>query len=92
MKEKIINAVLDNMKDILIPKQLEELSSVLMKELMKYDIVERGSDEDVRNKENAQLLDVFISSKKIEGCSDKTIAYYRASIEKLILADRKSVV
>ena len=91
MKETIINTVLENMKDILIPKQLDELSSVLVKELTKYDIVERGSDEDVRNKENAQLLDVFISSKKIEGCSDKTIAYYRASIEKLVLAVEKNV-
>lgn len=91
MKETIINTVLENMKDILIPKQLDELSSVLVKELTKYDIVERGSDKDVRNKENAQLLDVFISSKKIEGCSDKTIAYYRASIEKLILAVEKNV-
>ena len=91
MKETIINTVLENMKDILIPKQLDELSSVLVNELTKYDIVERGSDEDVRNKENAQLLDVFISSKKIEGCSDKTIAYYRASIEKLILAVEKNV-
>ena len=91
MKETIINTVLENMKDILIPKQLDELSSVLVKELTKYDIVERGSDEDVRNKENTQLLDVFISSKKIEGCSDKTIAYYRASIEKLILAVEKNV-
>lgn len=51
MEKKIINAVLDNMKDLLIPKQLDELSSVLVKELTKYDIVERGSDEDVRNKE-----------------------------------------
>lgn len=51
MKETIINTVLENMKDILIPKQLDELSSVLVKELTKYDIVERGSDEDVRNKE-----------------------------------------
>ena len=49
------------------------------------------SDGENREKENAELLDVFISAKKIEGCSDKTIHYYKSSIEKLMAAVSKKV-
>lgn len=49
------------------------------------------SDGEIREKENAELLDVFISAKKIEGCSDKTLHYYKSSIEKLMVAVNKRV-
>ena len=91
MKEKVIVAVLDGMRDALTAEQLGVLERVLEKTLADCDVVGRGTDEERRDKENAELLDVFISSKKIEGCSEKTIHYYRSSIEKLVAAVKKNV-
>lgn len=56
-----------------------------------FDVCLKLSDGENREKENAELLDVFISAKKIEGCSDKTIHYYKSSIEKLMVAVSKKV-
>lgn len=52
--------------------------------LAKYEINKRTSNEERREKENTELLDTFLSAKKIEGCSDKTIHYYQSSIDKLL--------
>lgn len=38
-----------------------------------------------QTQENEQFLNSFISAKKIEGCSDKTLAYYRNTIERLLV-------
>lgn len=91
MKERFMRAVLDGMKDKLTEDQLGVLENVVRNALVEYEIVEQGSDEERRDRENAELLGAFISAKKVEGCSDKTILYYRSSIEKLLTAIRKNV-
>ena len=47
----------------------------------------KQKDEDDGN----QLLDSFITAKRIEGCSEKTLKYYRTTIENMIEAVGKSV-
>ena len=91
MKEKIIQAVLDGMRAVLTDNQLELLTDVTRKALSEYEITPKLAEEEQRNKENAELLGAFISSKKVEGCSDKTIHYYKSSIEKLIATVKKNV-
>lgn len=91
MKERFMRAVLDGMKDKLTEDQLGVLENVVRNALVEYEIVEQGSDEERRDRENAELLGAFISAKKVEGCSDKTIQYYKSSIEKLLTAIKKNV-
>ena len=91
MKEKIIQAVLDGMRAVLTDNQLELLTDVTRKALSECEITPKLAEEEQRNKENAELLGAFISSKKVEGCSDKTIHYYKSSIEKLIATVKKNV-
>ena len=91
MKEAIIQAVLDGMQAVLTDNQLELLTNVTRKALSECEITPNATEEEQRNKENAELLGAFISSKKVEGCSDKTIHYYKSSIEKLIIAVKKNV-
>ena len=91
MKETIIQAVLDGMRAVLTENQLELLTDVTRKALSKCEITPKLAEKEQRNKENAELLGAFISSKKVEGCSDKTIHYYRSSIEKLIATVKKNV-
>ena len=33
---------------------------------------------------NEEFLDMFLTAKHLEGCSDKTIRYYRCNIEKML--------
>ena len=35
---------------------------------------------------NAELLDMFLSAKRVEGCSEKTLHYYETSIRRLFVA------
>ena len=91
MKETIIQAVLDGMRAVLTDNQLELLTDVTRKALSECEITPKATEEEQRNKENAELLGAFISSKKVEGCSDKTIHYYKSSIEKLIATVKKNV-
>ena len=91
MKETIIQAVLDGMRAVLTENQLELLTDVTRKALSECEITPKATEEEQRNKENAELLGAFISSKKVEGCSDKTIHYYKSSIEKLIAIVKKNV-
>ena len=82
MKETVIQAVLDGMRAVLTDNQLELLTDVTRRALSECEITPKLAEEEQRNKENAELLGAFISSKKVEGCSDKTIHYYKSSIEK----------
>ena len=91
MKEKLIKAVLDNMEGILSVEQVKLLHYAMDEALVEFDVYQKLSDGEIREKENAELLDVFISAKKIEGCSDKTLHYYKSSIEKLMMAVNKGV-
>ena len=91
MKETIIQAVLDGMRAFLTDNQLELLTDVTRRALSECEITPKLAEEEQRNKENVELLGAFISSKKVEGCSDKTIHYYKSSIEKLIATVKKNV-
>ena len=91
MKEAIIQTVLDGMRAVLTENQLELLTDVTREALSECEITPKATEEEQRNKENVELLGAFISSKKVEGCSDKTIHYYKSSIEKLIVAVKKNV-
>ena len=79
------------MKSTLTAIQLEQLNGVLDSVLAGYEVSPMPTSDEVRNKENAELLDVFLSAKRIEGCSEKSMHYYKSSIDKLVSAVNKNV-
>jgi site-specific recombinase XerD len=44
-----------------------------------------------QTQEQADTLSAFITAKRIEGCSEKTIGYYKSSIDKLLIAIPKDI-
>ena len=82
--EDILNDIVSGIKDALSDKQLMQVSNSIKDVLAKYEINKKASTEERREKENTELLETFLSAKKIEGCSDKTIHYYQSSIVKLL--------
>ena len=85
MKENIIQAIVAEMQRDLDCRQMARLKTVLASELHNVEIVEKEDCSKQQAQENEHLLSSFISAKKIEGCSEKTLAYYRNTIERLLL-------
>lgn len=85
MKENIIQAIVAEMQRDLDCRQVARLKAVLTSELHNVEIIEKNDCATQQTQENEHLLNSFISAKKIEGCSDKTLAYYRNTIERLLV-------
>jgi len=89
MKEKLITEIMQAMLPHLDNARLVQLKQTLEQTLSRYDVnevdgsVEEGNDRD--------LIEKFILAKRIEGCSEKSLKYYRATIEALVSAVGKNV-
>lgn len=76
MDDKLV-CILNEMADYLSIAQMKKLQEVLLKNLSN----EEPAKEQVSNYE---YLKMFIDAKRIEGCSDRTLQYYKVTIEHLI--------
>ena len=77
MKEQLTIDILQSMLPYLNQGQSKQLQIVLDKVLLAYDVVvSEGADSE----DNLNYLEMFISAKRIEGCSKKTIKYYESTI------------
>lgn len=82
---------MDGMNPILTIQQQDALTRILRSVLADYHISAKTMASDALQNENHALLDAFLSAKMIEGCSEKTIHYYKSSIEKLMASVAKDV-
>lgn len=90
MKQKLINEVVQGMLGCLNNAQLERLQEVLQHALFNREITEKEQEADALAT-NQQLLDSFLASKRIEGCSEKSLSYYKATIEAMLNKVEKPV-
>ena len=79
------------MAPVLSKEQLDLLGTILIQALDSYEVIPSISEEEQQAKANAKLLQAYLSAKKIEGCSEKTISYYQSTIDTLFAAVRKPV-
>ncbi len=84
MKEALIQSILGEMQKHLDCSQMAILKSTLQARLAAFDIKEIKCCENTFKTENEKLLKSFISAKKIEGCSEKTLNYYHKTIENFL--------
>lgn len=90
MKQKVINEVMQGMLGCLNNVQLERLQEVLEHALLHKQISE--TEEEVNDVlSNEQLLESFLAAKRIEGCSEKSLAYYRTTIDAMTAKVEKNV-
>ena len=85
MKENIVQTIVAKMQRDLDCRQMARLKAVLASELHNVEIIEKENCIKQQTQENEHLLNSFISAKTIEGCSDKTLVYYRNTIERLLV-------
>ena len=86
LKTDIIINITNDMALVLTQYQLEKLKETLENNLKKVEInILTDEKEKQQIKEtNDNYINIFLSAKEIEGCSTRTLKYYREIIEKLI--------
>ena len=70
--------IINDMAEVLNASQMQKLQEVLVKWLSENTV------SDYLQTTNMDFLDMFLTAKHLEGCSDKTIRYYRCNIEKML--------
>ncbi|MCH3961758.1 MAG: tyrosine-type recombinase/integrase [Solobacterium sp.] len=90
MKQKVINEVMQEMLGSINNAQLERLQEVLEHALFHKEITETDQSSE-NGTTNMQLLESFLSSKRIEGCSEKSLTYYKTTIETMLAKVEKNV-
>ena len=89
MKEELIAEVTQQMLPCLNNSQLKQLRQVLNHIFIHYEITDIKTNpiEDY----NYDLTTKFIAAKRLEGCSEKTLNYYKRTIDAMILSLGKDV-
>ena len=81
MKQNLINDVIQEMLPFINNAQVEKLKEVMQYTLFNYDVVEsENKDKGLEN----NLVCLFLSAKRIEGCSEKTLKYYESTIQAML--------
>lgn len=81
MKEEIIQEIELRMLPHLNNEQLLALKSILEDSLRGVTIIEA---ESIDKPTECDAVESFIAAKRIEGCSEKTLAYYKKTIQSMI--------
>ena len=87
MKEELTAQVMQGMIKILDNAQMRALQKVLKNVLERYTLAEN----ECNNEDDTDLIDVFISAKRVEGCSEKTLNYYSTTIQTVVESIGKDV-
>lgn len=84
MTQTIITAIMHDMLPMLTNQQLMRLEQSL-----KHHLVISQTESFVKT--NVELLQLFITAKQVEGCSPKTVNYYRRTLDNFLQSSDLSV-
>ena len=76
MEEKIVT-ILNEMSEFLSVAQMKKLQEVMLRTFAE-------KEQERKQIDNEEYLKIFLDAKKIEGCSERTIQYYRVTIERML--------
>ena len=88
MKEKVIKEIEQRMASILNNEQKEKLKEVLLYTFFNIEIT---NIKDKLTEDTTDYAKLFISAKRIEGCSERTLNYYETTINNMIEKINKKV-
>ena len=87
MQSQLINEIIQGMLPFLNNFQEDKLQIVLRKVLSRYEVVE-GNE---KCEQELDYVALFLSAKRIEGCSEKSLQYYEATIRAMLTETKKEV-
>lgn len=88
MTEKLIMEIQRKMLPYLNNEQLMRLRDAMVETLEGATVT---YESNLTPTEEADIVEVFITAKRIEGCSEKTLSYYRKTIESMVSSIGKTV-
>ena len=87
MKKQIINDIEQKMRSVLNNEQRKRLEEVLEYAFYGIEIIKTDNDE----KNQTDYSDIFVSAKRVEGCSERTLNYYKTTIDNMLNSVDKKV-
>ncbi len=91
MKDKLITKIQAGIAPKLTVEQLEELRRVLTHYLQNVEITEQKAPDPQKMTGMKDCSGVFISAKRIEGCSEKSLKYYETTLQAMLGSVNKPV-
>ena len=76
MKQNLIMDIVQGMLPYLNNAQTQRLQEVLQHTLFDYEVAKTENDKGLLEQ---NLVELFLAAKRIEGCSEKTLKYYKAT-------------
>ncbi|AEF85075.1 integrase/recombinase, phage integrase family [Treponema primitia ZAS-2] len=91
MKEALIIEIEQGMITVLDNAQMEHLHKVLIHCLYNVTVTKNTGNPVQEEQPNEVMLDSFLASKRVEGCSEKSLKYYRSTIQNMLNSASKTV-
>lgn len=88
MIENLINDIEQAMLGVLNNEQMSQLRKVLDHTFRDINVSSKNNEE---CSGNSELIDIFLSAKRVEGCSDKSMHYYRSTLNNAIRKIGKNI-
>ena len=88
MKQNLITDIVQAMLPFLNNAQTERLQEVLQHTLFDYEVTKIENEKEISEQ---NLVESFLSAKRIEGCSEKTLKYYDSTIQAMLNSIGKGI-
>ena len=76
MEEKIVT-ILNEMAEYLTVPQMKKLQEVILRTFSENELEKQQIS-------NEEFLEMFLDAKRVEGCSERTIQYYKVTAEHML--------
>lgn len=91
MKELVKQEIMNTMNAVLNFQQIMMLEKIIHQSFHNVEITIQNKENQNFTDSNQSILSLFISSKKVEGCSEKSLKYYFSTIDNLLLKLKKNI-
>ena len=81
MEQSFVTDIIQGMLPYLNNAQYEKLQEVLQYTLVNYEITQK---QNLGKESKVDLVELFLSAKRVEGCSEKSLKYYKATIDTML--------
>ena len=84
MEEKIVT-ILNEMAEYLTVPQMKKLQEVILRTFSENELEKQQIS-------NEEFLEMFLDAKRVEGCSERTIQYYKVTAEHMLSQTEKEIL
>ena len=88
MKQSLITDIVQGMLPYLNNAQSKRLQEILQHTIVNYEVTE---DAEKAKEDEEDFVELFIAAKRVEGCSEKSLKYYKSTIQAMLTVLDKSV-